>query len=158
MEAERILYLNSLIDYLEKGGDENYNKLEEAAKHTVSEDIQKLKEGDKTSWARLLWYLPEYMHEYKKLRELSPFKDRVLIQVHQDCMGESYHVENLEMKVWEKLRSDDFANGRDDYLLVMPFSEEIFMKAEIVWVRGDPDYPKNFNREKREMKDKGGEK
>jgi len=143
-------YFGRLYDYLQESSKENYKKLEEAAKETdavprgywgsptnlekwLKERVKKLKQGDKIEWARILRRNIDYrVHE--KLKAISPFANKVLINVDFGCGFVNIKLEGLESIVANLIAKHNFkAYDADDYLIALDIPEQAFKDGEVVW-------------------------
>ncbi len=174
LRAERVKkYLDELIEYLKHPCEENYKKLEEAAeeadrvirgywtgpthlKKGLKERVEKLKKEDKKEWAKLLASIFPISFEtihFKKLKELSPFKDKTLILVDYGAGFVSVYVENLEGMIDNKLDKEDYKiYDSDKYILVIDNIKESIKNAEIIWIGCGIlgiNWPRNREGEKR---------
>jgi len=158
-------FIGKLTEYLKNNNEETFEELETLAARldsvprgywngqtTILEGLPKfvasLKDNDEKVWGSLLISLSndwEYSRLYKELKELSPFKDKILISVNYGCgfvnfRGDLESVCNRIISKENNMRTYD----ADHYLLVLP--EESFKNVKVLW-QGcgimSPDVPKD---------------
>lgn len=145
--ANYLDYLTKVAEYLNNSTKENCERVKSAAQNTDSvkrgywngrtglssgldELLERLKQGDKTEWARLLWTVEPYNSIYQELSNLSPFKGQVLLKVDYGVGFVDVGKEGLDGVI----EGAGFKAGDcDDYIISI--SPEVLKQMEIVWVR-----------------------
>jgi len=162
---EHVSYLGCLLDYLKNPSEANYIKIEKASEATddvprgyfggrtkltkgLKERVEKLKQGDKREWARLLWVFIDSGKLYREFKEISPFKGKLLLKVDYGRGFVNIKSEELD----EILRKRDFKTyDCDDYLIAVDVSEDS-EKIDVEWARcgiSGQDCPRNSEGKKR---------
>lgn len=161
--------LENLLNYLKEPSDESHQQIVEAAKNTDSvgqgfwggrtdfsngleERLQKLREGDKTVWAKTLVEVSTNNNRmYPKFKQLSPFKDQVLLFIDYGC-GHHARAKILEFgedEIAKKIQDENFmTHDCDKYILALPISEDIINQGNVFHIRSGY-YPQKPPRDKK---------
>ena len=98
----------------------------------IEKNLDNLIVGDKEAWMSLLFRFTGY-RKYKKLKELSPFKDTILLIADYGYGFVTFEGE-IESEIYTALRDRGYkAYHGEAYIIVLP--NDVFRNANIVKVR-----------------------
>jgi len=150
-------YLDCLLTYLKKPTKKNHRQVMKSAQQAddiprgyfgsptnlskqLDDELEKLKQGDKTMWARFLAGFKETSSGiYKEFKQLSPFSNKLLIKIDYGMGFSTIKTEGFEEQAHRHLREQDYkAYDCDKYLLSLPISggdlEKLFRSSDIIWL------------------------
>lgn len=157
-------YLEAVCRFLEKPTAANKKATVEAARETdevrggyfsgqisladgIGEILEKLRSGDKQTWAKFLFRLKD-SHDLKVLKKLSPFAGQLLVSVDYGCGFVSFYGD------WAPFIASIIAKDKgwkvydaDNYVVALPIPDA--KKAEVFWIgcgASGPSIPKDHPR------------
>lgn len=147
-------YLANLANYLEKPNKKKYKVLKDSAElvdsvprgywggstslsNGIGIYIKRLKEGDKTTWGKLL-NVSKGREQYNQLIKISPFKDKLRIHVDYGKGFSNIDFGDLESRIHAHLRKKDYRTfDCDKYDVILNLSEadldKLLDSSEIIW-------------------------